>query len=164
MSIWNSAAALVQPAQHEQTTLPLAVGALGQSPTNTAGEEQDWGAAADQAHKEDGCVAVWTDGSVLDPQTEERKGGYAAAILKHTVLPAKSAEPAAIAMGRYEGPHCHSDMMEALAVVHALFALPISCSATVYTDSMVCVQRWAYYVEDAPPWEAARRRSAMTLL
>lgn len=139
---------------------PLTAEQLSAVPRDPAGTEQDWAAAVAGV---EGTVVVWTDGSVLHPLDEERRrGGYAAVILAPTDTPDAPAAPAAVAAGRYEGPHCHSDMLEALAVAHALHCLPEERDIEIRTDSATCVKWWRHYVASPVPWEAAWRRRTPT--
>jgi len=142
---------------------PLTAKHLKESLLDPDGVQQDWGAAAEATTT--GTLEVWTDGSVQSPQSDDRHGGYAVVLLKDDAEREEQGLPAAaaaVAAGRYEGPHCHSDMLEALAVAHALYGVPPDRDIRILTDSMTCVRWWRCYIEKSAPWEVARRRATAT--
>ena len=109
-------------------------------------------------------LQLWTDGSVLDPQENTRSGGYAVILFEEHVADANQELPtvAAVATGRYAGPHCHSDMVEAMAIAHAVYCIPPDRSVVLNTDSATCTNWWRHYVEDPVPWGASYRRKTPT--
>jgi ribonuclease HI len=132
---------------------------MQQKTMDADGHQYDWQEAANSI---EGTIEIWTDGSVLNPQEEERTGGYAAIILPETSADNREPKPIAVATGRYAGPHCHSDMMEAMAIAHAVSCVSSDRKVQIFTDSKTCIKWWQHYVLDPLPWQASKRRSTPT--
>ena len=132
------------------------VGHLAAATTDAAGTVYDW----KEALRSHSGITIWTDGSVTNPHEERKKDGYAAVVLKeqspHRIT------PLAVAAGRYAGPHCHSDMLEAMAIAHALCCVPPDKDVRLMTDSRTCTNWWKHYVDDPAPWQDSMRRSTPT--
>jgi hypothetical protein len=53
-------------------------------------------------------------------------------------------------------------MVEAMAIAHAVYSIPLDRSAVLNTDSATCTNWWRHYVEDPVPWKASYRRKTPT--
>ncbi|RKP04544.1 RNase H-domain-containing protein [Thamnocephalis sphaerospora] len=120
------------------------------------GTQFDWTQAAARV---EGALRVWTDGSVQTAEDGVRTDGYAAVIIDPE-SPEEAPRALAVAAGKYNGPHCHSDMLEALAIGHAIHCIPRDKEAVILTDSMTSVNWWQHYIVNPTPGGAAKRRQA----
>lgn len=146
---------------------PLSAEMLMASKVNQDGIEQDMDRAVPV---DDTGVTVWTDGSVDKNADGVEHGGYAAVIFppgETASRPTPNAQqpdvsasmvchspgqdeltPVISIAGKYAGPACDSNMLEALAVAHAVHALahlPPNVPITIYTDSQNTVRWWRMF-------------------
>src|SRR5262245_43175551 len=70
----------------------------------------------------DGPLCVYTDGSA-ERKCGRQFGGYAAVV---TTCAAGQPHAVHVLSGKYRGPQCYAGLLEAMAVAHVLYALPLS--------------------------------------
>jgi ribonuclease HI len=145
-----AAAARMADREEYRTTLPFTEENLEAWSTDAEGRQYNWAEI-----RESETVTIWTDGSVTNPTGPDKEGGYAAIVMSGSTK-------VAVATGRYIGPHCHSDMLEAMAMAHAIVCAPNNIAIKIMTDSMTSVAWWKQYVKEAEPWSRAKRRTTPT--
>jgi hypothetical protein len=125
----KSLATAVRVADQEEhkMTLPFTEESLEVWTTDAEGRRYNW-----TNTQENEVVAIWIDGAVTNPTGSDKKGGYAAVIMSET-------RKMAVETGRYAGPHCHSDMLKAMAIAHAIVCTPKNTAIKIMTDSMTSV-------------------------
>ena len=95
---------------------------------------------------------VYTDGSVKDG-----RGGYSV-ILEDPTATTDNERWRAIGYG-FDGPSLSSIRTEALAILHAIAAIPGHIALTINTDSLVGVHAFRLFVEHRTTWHTGRRRN-----